>query len=106
MDDKKIYCGNGRQIKGEYGVFRSVSICLDDIPEEHITKSEKNGKSYVELNIFDMNEKNQWGNDVYATVGTWKKDPNYKKSTDIPPESERKEESIDESTDDENSLPF
>lgn len=79
MADKKIYCGNGRQIKGQYGVFRSVSLCLSDIPKEHITKS-KNGKSYVRINISDLDQKNEYGNDVTVTVDTWKADPNYKKN--------------------------
>ena len=79
MASNKIYCGNGKKITGEYGTFRSVSICLSDIPEEYITTSEKNQKRYVKLNISDMKEINTYGNDVYATVDTWKPDPNYKK---------------------------
>jgi hypothetical protein len=79
MAEKKIYCGNGKQIKGQYGVFRSVSICLSDIPKEHITKW-KNGKSYVKINISDLDQKNKYGDDVTATVDTWKADPNYKKN--------------------------
>ena len=43
-DEKKIYVGNGNKRDGKYGTFRSVSICLSDLPPEHITKSEKNGK--------------------------------------------------------------
>jgi hypothetical protein len=84
MADKRIYCGNGRQIHTTGGTFRSVSICLDDIPEEHITKSGKNGKRYVKLNISDMESKNAYGNDIYVTVDTWKPDPNYKKNETKP----------------------
>lgn len=72
MAGNKIYCGNGKQITGDYGTFRSISICLDDIPDEYITKSEKNGKRYVKLNISDMKDTNEYGNNVYATVDTWK----------------------------------
>lgn len=79
MSEQKetIYAGNGRQVTGTYGTFRSVSICLSDLPKEHITES-KNGKKYIKLNINDKQEKDQYGNDVVATVDTWKPDPNYK----------------------------
>lgn len=85
---KTIYCGNGRIISSQNGLFRSVSICLDDIPEEFITKSEKNGKRYVSININDKEQKDQYGKDVSVSVDQWKPDPNYKKgsqNTETPP---------------------
>lgn len=77
---KAIYCGNGRIVSTKYGTFRSISICLSDIPKEFITKSEKNGKSYTKIIVSDKDAKDQYGNDVFVTVDQWKPDPNYKKT--------------------------
>jgi hypothetical protein len=38
------------------------SICLSDIPKEKITTSEKNGKKYLNFNLWVNNEKDQYGN--------------------------------------------
>ena len=38
------------------------SICLSDIPKDKITKSEKNGKSYLNFNLWVNDEKDQYGN--------------------------------------------
>lgn len=73
-----IYAGNGRKVTTQHGEFISVSICLTDLPKEHMQKG-KNGKTYIKLNIGDKQEKDQYGNDVVVTVDTWKPDPNYNK---------------------------
>lgn len=66
--NEKIWCGKGKQ--SNFGI--RVSICLDDIPAEHITAS-ANGKRYVSI---DVNEKrggaDQWGNTHGVSVNTWK----------------------------------
>jgi hypothetical protein len=38
------------------------SICLSDIPKEKITTSEKNGKKYLNFNLWVNDEKDQYGN--------------------------------------------
>jgi len=38
------------------------SICLSDIPKDKITKSEKNGKSYLNFNLWVNDEKDKYGN--------------------------------------------
>lgn len=38
------------------------SICLSDIPKEKITISEKNGKKYLNFNLWVNDEKDQYGN--------------------------------------------
>ena len=43
MDDKKIFVGNG--IEKFDGNLVSVSVCLSDLPAEHI-QTGKNGKKY------------------------------------------------------------
>jgi len=69
MSDK-IYCGRGKTF-GQYGTI-SVSICLDDIPAEYITKSDKNGKRYVKVNVDAKREADDYGNTHTVTVDTWK----------------------------------
>ena len=36
MSKETIYCGGGKQVKGEFGTFRAVTINLSNLPEEHI----------------------------------------------------------------------
>ena len=70
---EKIYAGSGKTKTGQYGDFFAVSICLDDIPEEHITKA-KNGKRYVNLTINKKKETDQYGKDLSVQIDTWKPD--------------------------------
>lgn len=82
---EKIYIGNGKTIEGQYGTFRSSSICLTDIPKEHIF--EYNGKKYIKVIINDKKEVDQYGKNVSIQVDTWK--PEKKEDTsndDVAPE--------------------
>lgn len=65
MDDK-IFCGKGK--KGNYSI--KMSICLSDIPQEHITESK--GKKYVRLELKERKSADQYGNTHFVTVDTWK----------------------------------
>jgi len=38
------------------------SICLSDIPKEKVTTSEKNGKKYLNINVWVNDELDQYGN--------------------------------------------
>ncbi len=60
---------------------RGVSVCLDDI-QNYATKA-KNGKFYVNLNVVDLKEPNQWGKNVAVEVDTWKPDGR-KSTTEVP----------------------
>lgn len=44
------------------GQILNGSICLTDIPKEKITKSEKNGKLYLNINVFINDEPDQYNN--------------------------------------------
>ena len=105
-DEKKIYVGNGNKRDGKYGTFRSVSICLSDLPPEHITKSEKNGKKYIKLNISDHDKPDKYNHDVSVTIDTWKPDPNYKKNKEKsqPDAADSYRESLEDP--DSDNLPF
>ncbi len=49
-----------------------ISICLSDIPKENITKSDKNGKSYISLVVNSRKEPDQFGNTLTVTVSQTK----------------------------------
>lgn len=70
MSDK-IYCGSGKTKLGQYGDFQSISICISDIPKEHITTA-ANGKEYVNLTVNRKKEVDKYGKDLAVTVDTWK----------------------------------
>lgn len=69
MSENKIYCGSGKEF-GQYGQV-NASICLDDIPAEHITKG-NNGKRYVNIKVCKKREPDQWGKTHYLEIDTWR----------------------------------
>ena len=68
-DNKTIYIGNGVR-KGD--TWLTSSLCLTDIPAEHMF--EFNGKKYIKVNINIKDELDQYGKDVSISVDTWKPD--------------------------------
>jgi hypothetical protein len=68
---EKIYCGSGKTKSGQYGEFYAVSICLSDLPKEHITTA-ANGKKYINVTVSKKKETDQFGKDLTVTVDTWK----------------------------------
>ncbi len=68
-ETKTIYIGNGVR-KGD--TWLTSSLCLSDIPAEHMF--EFNGKKYIKVNINLKDEVDQYGKDVSITVDTWKPD--------------------------------
>ena len=66
---QKIYCGSGKEF-GQYGTV-NISICLDDLPSDYITTSQKNGKRYVNLKLNRKREVDQWGKTHSLEVDTW-----------------------------------
>ena len=67
MEEKKIYVGAGKK---KFDSLREVSICLTDLPQEHVF--EYNGKKYIKLKVHDKKEKDQFDKDVSVTIDTWK----------------------------------
>ena len=67
MENKTVYIGNGKKQKDNW---RKSSLCLTDIPQEHIF--EYNGKKYIKVNINDKEAPDQYGKDVSISVDTWK----------------------------------
>jgi len=78
MSKETIYCGSGKKQSEKW---LKSSLCLSDIPKEHIF--DYNGKEYVKVNININEEPNQFGKDVSVSVDTFK------------PESTQKEDEKD-----------
>lgn len=97
-DNKTIYIGNGVR-KGD--TWLTSSLCLSDIPTEHMF--EFNGKKYIKVNINIKDEVDQYGKDVSISVDTWKPDAE-KADTPKPPKKEVKKAEPAMTEDDE--LPF
>lgn len=67
MNEEPIYVGRGKTSK--YGV--RMSLCLSDIPKEHITTS-NNGKKYINLELNEKRQPDTYGNTHSIKVDTWK----------------------------------
>jgi hypothetical protein len=67
----KLFCGRGKAF-GQYGSI-ALSICLDDLPDEHVTIG-RNGKRYIKINVNEKRETDEWGNTHSVEVDTWKAD--------------------------------
>lgn len=46
-----IYCGRAKEINGKFGVFYSLNVCLDDIPQETVFTSIASGKRYARIDM-------------------------------------------------------
>jgi hypothetical protein len=68
MSQDKIYVGNGKENE-QYG-FVNFSVCLTDLPQEHVT--EFKGKKYINLTVSKKRETDQYGKTHTVTVNTWK----------------------------------
>lgn len=66
-NEKKIYVGSGKKSKDW---ARKISICLTDLPKDHIF--EYKGKKYIKLEIVDRKEPDNYGKDISVSVDTWK----------------------------------
>lgn len=64
--EKKIFVGSGKK---KFDTLRAITLCLTDIPQEHIF--EYNGKKYIRLNVNDKKEADQYGKDIAVSVDTW-----------------------------------
>ena len=75
----KIYVGGAKLKTFCEGTEReftkmNVSICLTDLPPEHISTSQSNGKKYIDLTIAERREEGRFGDTHYVCVDTWRVD--------------------------------
>jgi len=66
-----IFIGSARDM-GNYN-FMTGSICLDDIPAQHI-QTAKNNKRYVKIKINKRKDPDKYGNTHFITINTYKND--------------------------------
>lgn len=52
----------------------NLSICVSDIPKDRIKKSEKNGKSYLNITVSDKQSPDQFGNDATVYISQTKEE--------------------------------
>ena len=71
-----IYIGNGKKQNEKW---LKSSLCLSDIPQEHIF--EYNGKKYIKINVNVNDTPNQFGKDVSISVDTYQ--PEEKKVQEV-----------------------
>jgi hypothetical protein len=71
MAEEKIYVGNG--VSKFDGDMVSCSLCLTDLPQEHMF--EYKGKKYIKLNVCSKKAgEDEYGKTHYVTVDTFKPD--------------------------------
>ena len=68
---EKIYVGNGKKAK-DYDIV-NVSLCLSDIPAEHI--NEFQGKKYIKLSVAKRREPDNYGRTHSVSVDIYKPGP-------------------------------
>lgn len=68
MSEEKIYIGSG--IEKFDGNLIEGSVCLSDIPKEHI--SEYKGKKYLRIKVQKKKEQDQYGKTHSIMVDTFK----------------------------------
>ena len=72
MAEEKIYVGNG--ISKFDGNLISCSICLTDLPQEHMF--EYNGKKYIKVNVSAKRDgEDEYGKTHYVAIDTYKPEP-------------------------------
>lgn len=75
--EKRIFIGNAKRIND---FLIGGSICVTDIPKEWI-KEYKNGKKYLNINIYQRKEKDKFGNDYSISINTFVPDKKLKEET-------------------------
>lgn len=71
MSDEKIYCGNGKQIKTQYGDLMKLSLTAEDV--QKLQENLDNG--WVNVAIKQRREPSAGGMTHYLEVDTWKPEP-------------------------------
>ena len=69
MEQQAIWIGSGKQVEGHDII--NASICVSDIPKEHIKLFEKNGKKYLNITISKKRETDQYGKTHGIKINTW-----------------------------------
>lgn len=76
--DERVYCGNGKNIKTQYGDLLKLSLTEDDV--KALQENLDNG--WVNINVKQRREPSQSGFTHYLEIDTWKPDGSKAKSAD------------------------
>lgn len=68
MTDEKIYCGNGKVIKTQYGDFMKLSFTAEDL--EKMQNNLENG--WINVVVKERREPSEKGTTHYLEVDKWK----------------------------------
>ena len=68
MSEPKIYVGAGKKA-GQYDII-NISVCLTDLPKEHIFEYE--GKKYIKLTVAARKQPDKYGKTHSVSVDTFK----------------------------------
>lgn len=68
MSDEKIYCGNGKVIKTQYGDLMKLSFTAEDL--EKMQNNLSNG--WINVVVKERREPSEKGTTHYLEVDTWK----------------------------------
>ena len=72
---EKIYVGNGRNIKTNYGDMLVLSFHADDVKKMKEWQDNNNG--WVSLKILERKEPSKKGSTHYGIIDTWKPSKNH-----------------------------
>lgn len=75
--DERVYCGNGKNIKTQYGDLLKLSLTEDDV--KALQENLDNG--WVNINVKQRREPSQSGFTHYLEIDTWKPDGSKAKSS-------------------------
>ncbi len=65
----KVFCGNAKEITGNYGTFYNVSLKLSEL-EKYV-----NDKGYVWVTVSKMKQADKWGNTHSVVINDYKPKP-------------------------------
>ena len=86
----KVYCGNGRVIKTQYGELMKLSFTEDDL--QKLTDNLENG--WVNVVVKERREPSEKGTTHYLEVDTWKPNTDQGGAAKTAPKAEGKTEEI------------
>ena len=71
----KIYCGNGKKFKTQYGDMMKLSFSRDDI-QKLVEQSEKSESGWVNVVVKERREPSERGTTHYLEIDTWEPNKN------------------------------
>lgn len=83
----KIYCGNGKVIRTQYGDLMKLSFSKEDV-QKLVEQSEANESGWVNVVVKERREPSEKGTTHYLEVDTWKPEPRENNGQSAAPKAE------------------